>query len=308
MLMSPPLPQRTAAKDPSFALTAADTAILRALLRYRSLVNTQITQLVYDSRSDSLVRERLKRLTDRHYCLASPWPQKRQRRGGSNRLVYHLGPKGLQFLRAAGETVPHRLRLSDQQHGDLFYSHTIAANAVLIGAELLARRTPAVTIADLRSEWQLKATPARVRLPDGTTRTYIPDGWLDIRTANANSTTGWFRDCLVLELDQGTARQDDWRAKVAAAVVYSTTAYQERFGTDTITIAVVATPGSARRDTLLAWTEAALVAHGAQAQADLFRFTATAPDAEPAEFFLGAHWYTPFDAEPASLLSLEGHA
>jgi len=303
--MSPPLPQRTAARDPSFTLTAADVAMLKALLRYHSLVNTQFTQLVYDSRSDSLVRERLKRLTDRRYCLASPWPQKHQRRGGSNRLVYHLGPKGLQFLRAAGETVPRRLRLSDQQHGDLFYSHTIAANAFLIGAELLARRTPAVSVADLRSEWQLKTTPVRVRLPDGTTRTYIPDGWLDIRTANVDSSTGWFRDCLVLELDQGTARQDDWRAKVAAAIAYSATAYQEQFGTDNITIVVVATPGTARRDTLIAWTEAELVAHGAQDQADLFRFTATPPDAEPAELFLSAHWHTPFDARPAALLSLE---
>jgi hypothetical protein len=305
MVMSSALPRQSPSFKQPFVFAAADTTILEALLRYHFLTNTQLTRVVYDSKSDSRIRERLKRLCDAGFCQASSWRQLHHGQGGSNRFVYHLGPQGLKFLRTRGFDVPRRLRLSDPPYADLFFSHTIAANDVLIATELLGRRHAGVSVTRLLSERQLKRVPARVSLPDGTSRTYTADGWLDILTRDASSRTGRFRNCILLELDQGTESQRAWRRKCAACLSYSRTTYREQFGTDVLTIAVVATPGIARRNALLAWTQAELEALGAGHEAELFLFTALAPDSDPVEFCGGAHWYQPHNPTPLPLLTWE---
>lgn len=65
----------------------------------------------------------------------------------------------------------------------------------------------------------------------------VPDGWLDLLLA------GNLQMCLVLELDRGTLEQRAWRRKVRSLLAYARSPYQERFGTTSLTVAVVTTAG-----------------------------------------------------------------
>ena len=47
-----------------------------------------------------------------------------------------------------------------REHAGLFYRHTLAVNDVLIAAELLARRQPAVELAATRHDVELQRAPS----------------------------------------------------------------------------------------------------------------------------------------------------
>jgi Replication-relaxation len=289
----------TSGREPRYIVSPADEAILRALFRYYYLTNTRITRLLYAAGSASLVRARLKRLADSGYCLQLFLP--RPSRGGSAPIVYRLSRKGLNLLAAHGAEIPARYRLiEEREHSYLFYSHTLACNDFLIGAELLARAMPQIGLTRLVHERDLKRLPATVAMPDGSMEAYMADGWLELRV---DTNDGRFQECLLLELDQGTMGQSRWRRKVAKIIGFSEQCYEREFGTSALTVAVVTTQGEKRRDDLLAWTEGELEAGGRPGDADLFRFTALRPETEPDILFRSPSWQRPFDSVSLPLVS-----
>lgn len=280
-----------------------EVAILTAVERHHYLTARQVTRLLYAPGSLSWSQRRLHRLTQHGYLTRLCLP--RPTRTGSAPLVYTLAGHGRTLLARQGFDVARRLRLAEtRRHGYLFLAHTLAVNDVLIAAALLARTQPGLTLADFVHERDLKRHATRVSLPDGSRRAVVPDAWLDLHWAMAS---GMHRFPIMLELDRGTTAQVPWRRKVAALVTWAQTVYPMQFQTRALTIAVVATPGPRRRDELLRWTEAELVATGQPAAAALFRVTGLAADqVAPAEFFLAPTWSTPLTPAPSPLLALTG--
>ncbi|MEO8716196.1 MAG: replication-relaxation family protein [Acetobacteraceae bacterium] len=258
-----------------------------ALSRYFYLTAKQVTRLVYAETSLTRVQMLLKELTDDGYCqrlfLPRPTPH------GRVPAVYTLGRLGRTYLAATGVDVPVRLRPSaEREHRYLFLDHTLAVNDWLIAIELLSRRAPAITIRTMLHERMLRRMPIVVRDADGRQASVIPDGWLDLRVALPD---GVYRTCIALEVDRGTAEAKAFRAKVARWVAAADGPYREAFGTDLLTVAMVATPGQGRADELLRWIAAELTSlHRPDATA-LFLVTAVdAATVNPAILYCGPVW------------------
>ncbi len=281
-----------------FLVGPADAPILMALGRYFYLTAAQLTRLLYAPSSQTYAQARLKRLADHGYLQRIFLP--RPTRTGSAPLVYTLARNGLQALAEWGSGVDRRYRPAEMRETSYLYlAHTLSLNDVLIALDLLCRRDRRVQLAALRHERELKLAPVKVRLTDGTTAAVIPDAWLDVRLRDR------YQECYAVELDRGTTEQKAWRHKVAALVAYAGGPYQQAFATPSLTIAVVATPGSRRCDQLMRWTEAELRAIGREDAAGLFRFTGiSVGDTAPEDIFRGPVWQAPFSTRLEPLLDL----
>lgn len=292
--MSRPVP----ASSTPFIAGPADLSILAVLGRYFYLTASQVTRLLYAPSSQTYAQARLKRLAGHGYLQRIFLP--RPTRTGSAPLVYTLARKGLSVLAAWGRGVDRRYRPAEvRETSYLYLAHTLALNDVLIALELFCRHDQRVQLAGLRHERDLKLQPVRVRLPVGVTASVIPDAWVDLRIMRR------YQECYAVELDRGTTEQKAWRRKVAALMAYANGPYQETFGTASLTIVVVATPGEGRRDQLIRWTEAELSAAGRADQAGLFRFTGVSvAQMSPENVFMGAGWRRPFDPQLRPLLDL----
>jgi hypothetical protein len=283
----------------SEGVTPAKRAILLALARYYYLTARQCTRLLYAEGSLTRVQTLLKELADDGYCqrLFLPRPSAH----GRVPAVYTLGRLGHAHLEALGIDVPTRLRPSEARaHAYLFLDHTLAVNDCLIAMEVLARRTPAIALHRMLHERTLRHMPIPVTDPDGSNASVIPDGWLDVRVALPE---GIDRYCIALEIDRGTTEQRAFRRKIAHWVAAADGPYQAAFGTDLLTVAIVATPGQGRADTLLRWIASELAALHREEQAGLFLVTAVdAATVDPATFYGGAVWRQPGREAPVSLI------
>lgn len=269
------------------SVTPAKRAILIVIARYYFLTALQGTRLLYAATSLTRVQMLLKELADDGYCqrlfLPRPSPH------GRVPAVYTLGRAGRAHLAALGIDVPARLRPSAERgHAYLFLDHTLAVNDALIAAALLSRTIPAITIQQMRHERDLRRTPIAVTTPDGGHASVIPDGWLDLRVTMPD---GVYRSCIAVEIDRGTTEQRAFRRKVAHWIAATGGPYQSVFGTDLLTVAIVATPGEGRAEQLLRWIAAELTAlHRADA-ADLFLVTSVdMAAADPATLYCGPVW------------------
>jgi hypothetical protein len=218
---------------------------------------------------------------------------------GSGPSVYTLARKGRNYLLALGIDVPARYRPGEENdHSYLFMSHTIALNDFLIAAELLARQSPALSIESMLHDRTLKQKPMYVPDEEGRKLAVVMDGWLNLRLPNTQHM------CLGLEIDMGTVEQKKWRRKARSLVACTHGQYQEAFGTSSLTVAVLATPGPKRMSDLLHWTELELAELPDKDEAaDLFRFASVDPAAVPPEdVLLAPYWYRPFQKHPVPLL------
>ncbi|MDQ2786761.1 MAG: replication-relaxation family protein, partial [Chloroflexota bacterium] len=268
-------------------VTPAKQAILLALVRYFYLTARQCTRLLYAETSLTRVQALLKELADDGYCqrlfLPRPTPH------GRVPAVYTLGRLGRAHLAAIGVDVPIRLRPSEErEHRYLFLDHTLVVNDWLIALEILTRRAPQITIRTMLHERTLRRMPLMVSDADGRQAAVIPDGWLDLRVTMAEGTD---RYCIALEIDRGTTEQKAFRRKIAHWVAAADGPYHETFGTDLLTVAIVATPGEGRADELLRWIAAELTSLHRQDAADLFFVTAVDVAAvDPATLYYGPVW------------------
>ena len=273
------------------AIGCAEDAILKALCRYHYLSASQVCRLLYKSGSLTYVQAKLKALSEAVYVQRLFLP--RASRFGSAPSVYCLSSRGRAYLQQIGISIRGRRPSEESRHSYLFLSHTLEANSVLIGAELLTKEMENVQLAAVEHERSLRRHPVYVEV-DGDRVGVIPDGWLDFRVNEHE------QQCIALELDRGTEEQKAWRRKFAALLAYSRGPYQERFGTASLTIAVATTSGDKRMWELLRWSEAQL--QESVGEPDLFRFSSLSPLADPREFFLGPYWYRPFDRSAHPLL------
>jgi len=268
-------------------VTPAKQDLLVAIGRYFYLNARQCTRLLYAEASLTRVQALLKELADDGYCqrlfLPRPTPH------GRVPAIYTLGRLGRTYLAALGVDVPTRLRPSAaREHAYLFLDHTLAVNDCLIAIELLARRVPQIAIRTMHHERTLRRMPIVVRDTDGREAAVIPDGWLDLRVALPDGT---YRTCIALEIDRGTTEQRAFRRKVARWVAAADGPYREAFGTDLLTVAIVATPGEGRAEELLRWIAAELASLRRQDAADLFFVTAVdAASVDPATLYCGPVW------------------
>ncbi len=280
-------------------MTPAKRALLVAIGRYFYLTARQTTRLLYAAGSLTRVQTLLKELADDGYVerLFLPRPTAH----GRVPAVYTLGRLGRTHLAALGVDVPERLRPSEaREHSYLFLEHTLAVNDCLIAMALLSRRAPQIAIRTMLHERTLRRTPIAVRDAEGRRVAVIPDGWLDLRVTLPD---GIDRYCIALEVDRGTAEHKAFRSKVSRWVAAADGPYRETFGTDLLTVAIVATPGEGRAEELLRWIAAELTALHREEQAELFLVTAVDVAAiDPATLYCGPVWRQCDSATPVPLI------
>jgi hypothetical protein len=295
-----------------------EDAVLRALHRYHYLTSQQIGRLLrYSPRSIEHVRGILTGLYKAGFVERTVMPSRSRNaageyvRGGMAAYVYNLSRKAMHYLADDELDLPGRARpYAEREHKYLFLAHTLEVADILIAAELLSGQVPAIQVAQLLHERDLRRAPTKVRLSGPnqapTEVTYTPDGYVDFHIYGPAP----YRSCLGLEIDRGTEIQGKWRRKVQAILAYQRGPYQEAFGTDALTVCVIATPGESRLKSLVQWTEAELTELGRQKSSDLFRFTSLrlgvhVPEAEqatPADIFLAPRWRAPFASSAVPLL------
>lgn len=295
------------------SISATDDAILRAVGAYSYLTVAQLSRLIPKSErfrqnapppdgadTTRYLRERCLKLVTGEFLRRRYLPHALP--GGKPPAIYWLATKGTQYLESLDVPFIDPPRPSDVE--TLSYQHllhALSANDILIGAELLTRSHPDIWIAKMLPHRALNRQPVAVTLPDGTKTSTKPDGWVQFRFGDAETTD---HQCIAFELDNGTEYQVAWKTKLARLVAYAAGPYQQWAGTSSLVIAVVATPGSTREDQLSAWTAAYLRETKAPAYYfDLFRFAGVHPArVSPDELYLSPLWHRPGDARREALI------
>lgn len=292
-------------KPHSFAqLTPAERAILHALLRYHCMSIGQVTRLLYARSSGNWVQAKLRTLYDAGYLDRDRLPTRRA--DGPKPLYYVLTRKGQLALAAEGEAIPPRARPYRIHAWDLPHiAHLLAVNEVLIAATLLHDTQPAVEVSRWLHDLDLKARPTTITDAAGSRRLVVPDAFIDFLVRVGDG----YRVPVCLELDRNTEKQRQFSQKIANLLRFAHGPYQEAFGRQSVTFCIVATKGPEHLGRLIAWTEAALVAQGAEEQGDFFQLATfpldwDVPDDQrptPAELFLAPRWSMPFVREAKPL-------
>ncbi|SRR5713226_5892324 len=102
-------------------------------------------------------------------------------------------------------------------------------------------------------------------------------------------------------IGQPRSRRNSGARSVGGLIGLTKGAYQERFGTSSLTVAVVTTDEH-RLAQLRQWTEAELEKLGRD-RGDLFRFAVLSEDLLlPEVMFFAPRWYRPFDSSAVTLL------
>lgn len=255
-------------------LSAVDEKLLLSVYKFHYLTLSQLIRyLGYSERSkgsSNWLGSVLKSLVADNYLAAQNLP--RVSSYGRNPLVYSLSTQGVKHIESLGLTVLTKLTPAEQERSFLFLEHTLRLNDVLIAACLLEKQIEGITLAELRHERVLKHQPTKVTV-DGKTVSVIPDGWLDFNLTPPFSRASE-QVAICLELDRATEDNLSFRSKIRKYVSFSSGAYQEAFGTGSLTIAFVTTGTSRRVQQMKAWTREELTKLNALGFADLFLFTA----------------------------------
>lgn len=290
-------------KNKALIITRVYDLLLQTVYQYRFLTSLQATTLLYQPGMLTTVRARLKTLADYQYLLSLQLPTTR----GQSPLVYTLARRGITYLAAQGMQVRERFRpVEDQEKSYAFLSHALKINDVLIAAAKLPTVNPAIQIAQIRHEHDLKHTPIIVppgsaKTGGGRSKTIIPDAWLDIRIALGNKKTRRFT--LWLELDRGTIEAKQFKRKVQAiATIMQAGVYETVFQAKVAQVAFVTTAGKKRMEQMRTWTREAC-SSSLELAKTLFRFTALPEVIDPLVVFCTPVWYTAFaEREPVALL------
>lgn len=266
--------------------------LLRAIARYPYLSAPQAARYQFSKGSLTYVRKHLRELYQAGYVQRVPLMPIRPH--GAHLWTYILTGRGVAYVRELGIDVTGRVRESEQrERQQLFLRHTMAANELMILAELLPERDPRVQVTRLLTERELKQAPVYVEGDDGKRVGVIPDGWVEFGTR----TRPW---AIAFELDRGTVSRKSWVAKLDAYAAYIAGPYQQAFETTSLTIAVVTTAGPRRLHDLRTWTKAAW---GDALLTDLLLFTALDPEqVEPETLFLGPVWQSAGEGQPVPLV------
>jgi hypothetical protein len=292
----------------TYQLSRPEEKVLRAVGRYHYVTVPQITRLLFAKTSRTFSSALLAKLTEVGYLTMEK---------DGTRGIWSLGTKGRHVLEDLGVPLLPRVRHKPQRTGR-FWDHILSVNDALITCELYARTTPSIELAGMLHERAFHRGPARVELILSGKRISNPvaaDGWVDLRV-------GGRQDCLWLEVDRDTEHIQEWIRKISSIIeYYGSGRYEDRFGTDRLTVLVIAVPKTGksaqrRMEELLGWTEELLRTLGKTQWGEYFLFTAVDPgrvwatpkdpdDLTPAAYFQRASWFTPFDRTPHPLFGFE---
>ncbi|MGD9890084.1 MAG: replication-relaxation family protein [Dehalococcoidia bacterium] len=285
-----------------YVLKPIDDDIFGAFLRYHFLTSPLVCQLFYAyPGSLTWAQTKLKDLTEAGYLERIYLP--RRSRAGSAPSLFTLARPGMQRLASLGHPVPSRARPQrTRTHGFLHLAHAVSVSTLLVNAELLARQHPAITVARMVHDLDLKRHPVTVADRDGTHTTVIPDGFLDLHLRGGDGRR--YQASLCLEWDTGSEHGPRYRQRLRSWLQFAQGPYQQAFATPVLTIAV-ATPDATRCAQLVAWTEAELTALGVEDHAHFFLFTALDLEtATPEEIYLAPRWSMPFNRQPVPLVEV----
>jgi hypothetical protein len=249
------------------------------------------------------VQEQLKLLGDADYVLTLG------RRTVNLPLIYTLSSNGRHHTSLLGAAKGKRFRPSeeaDKGHNPYFLKHTLAVTDVLIAARLLSERVPAIRLARLYTERELKR---KIYIPlVGKTVCLEPDASLLFRITETwhNPPETW-EDFFHIEVYRNLPPAE-WRFKQKVqgyVAIVDTGRHEALFHTPALSIAVIAQTEQMAQ-TLKRWTEEALQAIGQPEEGDWFFFcsldTATAT---PEEMFLSPVWEQALSTTKTPLLVLE---
>jgi len=275
-------------------------------MRYHLMTVKQVTRLLF-ANDIGHVRNIVANLR-KTGCLtrAGFLPQRSPSGKGAAPPVYQLAAPARRWLHEQGYPVGLK-ELSIQRNAPL--EHTISVNDVLIAAELFTRSARSVHLEAMSHEFDLHKQPFKAVVDDERLY-YTPDGWFDLRIAVPD---GEKQECFALEIDRATEDQRRWREKIRGLLAWSSQAYEQQFGTSTLTVAVVAVCGVDQVDTdegrakraanLKRWTEAELLAHRNNEDAPDFCFLGADPvDTKPEQLFCAPLWSQPFSGDMVPLL------
>src|SRR5947209_11717849 len=132
-------------KNPPFLVTEVYVKLLEGVFTYHLITASQLCRLYYSPKSITLVKTRLKHLTDHSYLLALNVPTTK----GNSPHIYTLARKGLNLLKENGFAVNEYFRPSqevDKEKNYLFLAHTIETNDFLICASKFPLFAPAYSL------------------------------------------------------------------------------------------------------------------------------------------------------------------
>ena len=298
-----------ALKHTVFVLSPTHEPILLALARYRYLTQRQLQRRLYGAGSRSYPSKRLGPLRDAGYVIEMRPP--RPTRDGSTEMVYFLSGKGRSHVEKLGIDIPERFRPSEEQQRTYeHWAHALSMIDVFILADLLVEVDPRLTIEEMLPDRVIKHRPMIVTLSSTDVLTgelstkqakLIPDAFLLIHFQSDMSRTF----PILLELDRGAEGQRSWREKIRAYLAALDGAYQQRFGQEFLTIAIVTPAGDKRAAQLLNWTEAELTTQARIDMGEIFLVTGVDPaSADPQTFFLSPRWRSPGAQQFFPLLEL----
>ncbi len=201
-----------------------------------------------------------------------------------------------------GTPIPWRWRPSEARLTDFDdYRHDLAITDVGLQVERFCFASgELVRLEEFRHDRFLPQT--RVTLPDGTQHKLRLDAFIDLRIQRSAESRTTQR-CLLVEIDRSEHFTRALTQKLLAQYSYAQGAYQTDFRTRSLTYLWVCPEGTTRVTSLVKLAERLLTEHSATEYAPLFLFTPADPAAtDPLELFTGNCWFTPFQAEPVSLL------
>lgn len=278
--------------------------IVSAVGQFHFLTITQIMRFLgYSRGTKRTIEKRLSWLTANDYLIGKPGFSQG---AGLPPTIYRLGTEGRTYL--TGQLpLRRRFRPSDIWKRE-YLEHVLGLNDVLIAAERLAEESSqTIWLAEIQHDQLLQETPFTISRPDGRRASLVPDAWLDFRFPRVGKRP--LQECYWLEYDRGTERQDAFREKIRRIIALSLApdAYEERFGTNNLTVAIVTLPEhhpELRRDMLLAWIRDESRRVGGVREDLFFVTTLDASRLSPAEVFCAPVWITPFSGALLPLIEL----
>ncbi len=281
-----------------YILSARDGDILEAVYQFHYLTVPQVTRLIYGTKLDHYTNEQLKRLTDAGYLYRFPMPDSKR---GNKQLIATLASKGIKHLKDICKEHEVYFRPGDTPPSILHLQHELALNDFLIAASLLPKVEPSITLAKLLHGWQLRHMPIKVRL-NGEQVSVVGDGWLDFRLQVGKDK---YQSAVWVEIDRNSEYSKQFKRKIRGLVeAVRSPAYQDLFGTDSVTIAFATPAGETRMHAMKTYVMEVLTEMGRRVDAALFYFTYLPKEIDPKTLFLSPVWLPLLDDELVPLLDL----
>jgi Replication-relaxation len=276
--------------------------ILRSLAVFDYLTAEQVTRLCYSAGSITFVKALLKSLVDAALVLSI---------GGRDvnlPLIYTLSGIGRQYASLLGAAKGKRFRQSEEQEKGnnlYFLKHTIAVTGVLIAARLLSDTVPAIQLARMYTERELKR---KIYVPlAGNSGCLEPDAGVLFRiTETCHEEHQTWEEFFHIEVYRTHLRQERFKHKIHIYAAYTAShRHQELFHTPALAIAIFCADDHLAA-TLKHWTEEVLQEGHQRELEERFFFSSVNPaTASPEEIFLSPVWDTACGNAKTPLLLLE---